>query len=44
MVTFKKDHEHQKGQFETLRKKNDDLVMENLTLKDILYEKERARQ
>ena len=43
MGTFKKDHELQIGQFDVLRKKNEDLVMENLTLKDILYEKERAR-
>lgn len=43
MVSFKHDHGQQRTQFEALRRKNEDLVMENLTLKDILYEKDKAR-
>lgn len=42
MVSFKNDHEVQKSQFESMKKKNEDLVMENLTLKDILYEKDKS--
>lgn len=43
MAGFKEEHDQRTKQFDVLRKKNEDLVMENLTLKDILYEREKAR-
>jgi len=43
MDDVKKDHGEIVGKFRDISQKNDGLVLENLTLKDLLYERDKAR-